>query len=210
MSGQHHRPFLDPFNRIDSPMQVVPPAVKLFTAVALFVAFAFVPVRPVSLVTFYPMAAVFLIGVCGLSLLPPGPLLRRVIVMEPVVLAVAVMALLGPGGVRLFLTLCLRGTFCLVTAMLLASTTPMTDLLAVLRRLRTPAVVLTTLARMYRYLFLLSDEAQRMRRARRSRTFSASARVEWRIAATTVGHLFVRTLDRAERVYCAMCARGWQ
>ena len=83
-------------------------------------------------------------------------------------------------------------------------------LLALLRRLRVPAIFITTLALMYRYMHVLVEESQRMRRARASRTFTASRRAAWVGAAATLGHLFVRTGDRADRVYHAMCARGWK
>ena len=92
----------------------------------------------------------------------------------------------------------------------LANTTPFADLLQVLRRAHVPALLVTTLALMYRYLFVLVDEARRMKRARMSRTFTAQRSVQWRTLATVVGQLFVRTTERAERIYAAMCARGWR
>jgi cobalt/nickel transport system permease protein len=63
---------------------------------------------------------------------------------------------------------------------------------------------------MYRYLFVLVEEMERMRRARRSRTFTAGRGTVWRGSAQVAGQLFVRTSERAERVYLAMCARGWK
>jgi energy-coupling factor transporter transmembrane protein EcfT len=33
---------------------------------------------------------------------------------------------------------------------------------------------------------------------------------EWRLLATVIGQLFVHTTERAERIYMAMCARGWK
>jgi len=98
----------------------------------------------------------------------------------------------------------------LATMVLLAATTPFADLLAVLRRLRVPRLLVTTIALMYRYLFVLADEAQRLRRARQSRTFTASRRHAWRSLATVVGQLFVRATARAERIYAAMVARGYR
>ena len=49
----------------------------------------------------------------------------------------------------------------------------------------------------------------RMLRARRSRTFAEVARARERVRAVA-GQLFVRASERAERVYLAMCARGWR
>jgi energy-coupling factor transporter transmembrane protein EcfT len=49
-----------------------------------------------------------------------------------------------------------------------------------------------------------------MRRARASRTFTLRRRFQWHTLATVVGQLFVRASERAERIYDAMCARGWK
>jgi cobalt/nickel transport system permease protein len=80
----------------------------------------------------------------------------------------------------------------------------------VLRRFRMPAILITTIALMYRYLYVLIDESSRMRRARASRTFTKSRSRAWHDLANLVGQLFLRTADRADRIYAAMCSRGWQ
>ena len=49
-----------------------------------------------------------------------------------------------------------------------------------------------------------------MERARASRTFSGQRRVAWGNIAAVIGQLFIRSADRAERIYLAMCARGWK
>ncbi len=103
-----------------------------------------------------------------------------------------------------------KSTLCLATMILLTNTTPFADLLRTLRRLRVPGLLITVLALMYRYLFVLIDEAERMQRARRSRTFSARRAHVWASLATLGGQLFVRSTERAERIYAAMCARGWR
>ena len=57
---------------------------------------------------------------------------------------------------------------------------------------------------------VMVDEAVRMKRARESRTFSRKKRHVWRTAGTVVGQLFVRVSERSERIFAAMCARGWR
>ena len=79
-----------------------------------------------------------------------------------------------------------------------------------LQRLWVPWIFVTTLTLMHRYLFVLADEAERMRRARASRTFTRGRRWQWLALASVVGQLFVRASERAERIYNAMCARGWK
>jgi cobalt/nickel transport system permease protein len=94
--------------------------------------------------------------------------------------------------------------------MLLTNTTPFADVLGVLRRVGTPGLLVTVLALMYRYLFVLIDEAERMQRARRSRTFTPRRHRVWKSWSTVIGQLFVRSTERAERIYAAMTARGWR
>jgi energy-coupling factor transporter transmembrane protein EcfT len=57
---------------------------------------------------------------------------------------------------------------------------------------------------------VLVEEAERMRRARASRTFTRQRRARWQTLSTVVGQLFVRASERAEHIYDAMCARGWK
>ena len=147
--------------------------------------------------------------VAALSRVPPGFLLGRLVILEPVVLGASALSLLQPGGLRIFATLAAKTTLCLLTMLLLASTTPFAGLLAVMRRVRVPALLVSTVALMYRYLFVLADETQRMRRARASRTYQAGRAREWGALAGMLGQLFVRSTERAERIYAAMVARGW-
>ncbi|HRQ15330.1 MAG TPA: energy-coupling factor transporter transmembrane component T, partial [Promineifilum sp.] len=72
------------------------------------------------------------------------------------------------------------------------------------------------IAFMYRYLFVLVEEVERLLRARAARSAQlpgarGGGTVGWRAAVTghMAGQLFVRSLDRSDRVYNAMLARGY-
>lgn len=62
---------------------------------------------------------------------------------------------------------------------------------------------------MYRYTFIISDEAQRMRMAASCRTFGQKAYQNAGTFAAMVGSLFLRSYERGENIYLAMCARGF-
>jgi cobalt/nickel transport system permease protein len=198
--------FLDKHSRLDSSIHRLAAGMKLAMAISLLLAI----VIPRQVHWLHAAIAAVLLIVLPISRIPPGFVLRRVLLLEPFVLGVAVLALFQPGGRVLFAVLVLKGTLCLLTMVLLSNTTPFADILRVLRRVHVPALLITTLALMYRYLFVLLDESQRMRRARRSRTFSGGRARTWRSLSTVIGQLFVRASERAERIYAAMCARGWQ
>ena len=102
-------------------------------------------------------------------------------------------------------------------AVLLSATTRFPDLLAALQQLRVPKLFVAILGLMWRYLFVISDEASRMLRARTSRSAAAQGAprkggsIGWRARVTggMAGSLFLRSLERSDRVYAAMAARGY-
>ena len=121
------------------------------------------------------------------------------------------MALFQPGGGRVFAELLVRSTLCVGVLVLLAATTPFAEMLGVLRRVRVPGLMVTTLMLMHRYLYVLVEESGRMRTARACRTFGRPGRGQaWRGLAGTLSNLFVRASTRSERIYAAMCSRGWR
>jgi cobalt/nickel transport system permease protein len=159
----------------------------------------------------HALVGVVLVGAAALSAVHPVRLMKRLLLLEPFVIAVAGLALFRPGGTTMFLSMLAKSTLCLACMILLTATTRFSDLVAVLWRLRVPAALVTTLALMHRYLFVLFDEMQRMQRARRSRSLLREDRASvWRGSAAVAGQLFLRSSERAERVYQAMCARGWK
>ena len=101
------------------------------------------------------------------------------------------------------------GTMTFLGTLLLIEVTPFRTLLIAMRRLRVPGTLVATLQFMYRYLFVLTEELDRMVTARRSRTFRRSGRLDWGLLSGLIGTLFLRAFERGERVHAAMLARGW-
>jgi cobalt/nickel transport system permease protein len=184
-----------------------PAGAKMAVALGLVFGTALVPA---GWAAWFEVVALVLVAAMVLGKIPPGPVLRRLLALSPFVAGVALAAAWHPGGTLDWKITALRSGLCLATVILLAQTTPFGEMLAVLRRARVPALLVTTIALMQRYLFVLADETERMGRARASRTFTRSRWFAWRTAATVVGQLFVRASERAEHVYDAMCARGWR
>ena len=199
--------FLDRYSRLQSPVHRLPAGLKLVVALAVVVVSV---TSPIGAWLWFAAAGLALVVIAVLAHLPLGFVARRLLLLEPFVLGVSLLALLQPDGGRIFVSLVVKSTVCLLTMIVLSSTTPFADLLQVLRRLRTPAIFVTTLALLYRYLFVLVDESQRLARARASRTLVPSRRRAWRLLGTGLGMLFVRSSERAERIYAAMLARGWK
>lgn len=189
------------------PLQRAPAGAKMAVAIGLVI--LLVATRPSW--PLYAAVATVLAALALASRVPAGTLARRMILAEPFVLGVAVLALFQPGGLHAFAALLVRSTLCVAALVLLSATTPFADMLAVLRRIRVPGLMVTTLMLMHRYLYVLSDESRRMRTGRASRTFARPSRArEWRGLAGMLSNLFVRASTRSERIYAAMCSRGWR
>ena len=156
------------------------------------------------------IAGAVVAGLLAISRISLWFILKRLLLLEPLVLGVAGLMWFQPDGGRVFAAVMLKANLCLLTTILLANTTPFTELMRVLQRLHVPWLFVTTLTLMHRYLFVLADESERMRRARASRTFTRGRRFQWQTLSSVVGQLFVRASERAERIYNAMCARGWK
>jgi cobalt/nickel transport system permease protein len=133
------------------------------------------------------------------------------------------LAQLGPltvsveGTIR-FASILIKSWVSVQIAILMTFTTAFPDLLWGLRALRLPPTLVAIVSFMYRYLFVLADEALRLMRARASRSGAAPAgrkpggSLLWRgrVAGGMVGNLTLRAFERSERIHAAMTARGFQ
>lgn len=113
----------------------------------------------------------------------------------------------GPEGWTALGLLAARAFLSGAAIVLLASTTRFPLLLRGMVGLGLPQVMATVLSFTYRFLFVLVEEAERLEMAVRSR--APRRRRRFRALAGAAGYLFLRTYERAERVYRAMLARGF-
>lgn len=200
--------YLDHYSYLNSPVHRIPAHLKLAAAILLVFLVLLIPVH---WETFHLLVLAVIVVTALASRLPLVQLVRRIWWMWIVVLMLALGRLWQPEeGVYLFLSTLLKSTECLMIMVLLANTTRFTELLQVLGALGVPRILLTTLSLMYRYLFVLTDERNRMQRARRARTFNTDRWQLWKTQASIISHLFLRCTERAGRIHAAMSSRGWQ
>jgi cobalt/nickel transport system permease protein len=197
----------DPYIERPSVIHRLPAVVKLIIAILLIITAVIFP-RGYWL-GYIVLGAIILLSAL-LSRLPYLKIIKRLILLEPFVIVISILSLFQPDGDTVFLSLVTKGSLSLYVMILLIATTRFSEIINVLWKARVPALLVTTLSLMYRYLFLIVSEADRMSRARAGRTFTRGRFFLWRNFAEIVGNLFVRTATRAERIYAAMCARGWK
>ena len=192
---------------MDSPIHRLPASTKLAAAIGV-VFFTLIIFFWVDF--FFLLLGLGLLAVTLVARLPLWGMFRKIRWMLLVILVLAAGQLLRQDGLSHFLHTAARAALCLLAMAIMANTTRFTDLLLVISNLGTPPLLVTTLALMYRYLFVLGDEMHRMRRARLSRTFVRNKAHAWKLLANVIAHLFARCADRAQRIHACMCARGWQ
>jgi len=97
--------------------------------------------------------------------------------------------------------------FC--ASLLLAGTTPISEVVRGLGRLKLPSLVVSIVAFMFRYLDLIVEEMGRIRTAMVARAHDPRWLWQAKPIASAAGAMFVRSYERGERVHAAMLARGF-
>jgi cobalt/nickel transport system permease protein len=114
-------------------------------------------------------------------------------------------------GLWAFVSLLVKAWLSVWVSSLLVATTPFPDLLAGMRALYIPDILVTLIGFTYRYLFVLVDEAMRLQTARDARSVGSGGTLLWRakVLGAMIGSLFIRSYERSERIYQAMASRGY-
>ena len=92
--------------------------------------------------------------------------------------------------------------------LLLATTTPMSDLLPALQRLRVPAAVIEVASVTYRMLFVLLTSLTTIREAQTARMGYSGVRSSYRSSGVLAAAVLTRSLDRARRLTDGLAGRG--
>jgi len=159
------------------------------------------------------VAAAWFLLLCGTALAARLPLAAAAARAGIVLSFTAVFAGISwlAGDPARALGLVLKSYLSAFAVLLLVSTTPIPGLLHGLDRLGAPRFLLMVVQFLYRYLFVISEEAQHMHRAALSRGFGGSRRRIGRMeaAAGALATLFAKSYGRAEAIHRAMLARGF-
>lgn len=209
---------LDTLAAQDTAVHNLDPRAKLITT-AVFIAFvvSFDKYEISALVpfAFYP---VFLLAAGNL---PPAYIFRKILLVSPFAVLVGMFnpildqsvilhigSLSFTGGWVSFASILLRFNLTVGAAMTLIAVTGFNSVCMALVKLGTPRFFALQLLFLYRYLFVLVDEAVRMVRARSLRTFNGKG-MNMGAYGSLLGHLLLRTLNRAQRIHSAMWCRGF-
>lgn len=203
----------------DSPIHRLDPRAKLL--VTLLFAVTVVSFHKYALASMVPLTLYPLV-LLARGRIPAGYLLKKVLVVSPFAVLlgaanpfldrdvlVTAFGLPIAGGWVSFGSILLRFLLTVSAALLLVAVTGFYRLCAGMDRLGMPRVLVVQFLFLYRYLFVLAAETGRLVRARSLRSVGGAGR-GLSSYGPMVGHLTLRTLARAQRIYQAMCCRGFE
>lgn len=239
-----HVHFLDPYRPRFSPIHALDGRVKFVLTVAFILATSLTPVAAWPV---YVLLYALILSVEILSGLGVGYVLKRALLALPFVLA-ALPVIFTSGrmvlfsfpigswtltayteGLARFISVALKSWLSLQAAIVMSASTPFPELLQAMRAVGIPRLLVSMFGMMWRYSFVLIDEALRLMRARAARSGSGGDQsitpksgrksqpvrqggsVLWRARVTggMAGNLFLRSFDRSDRIYAAMLSRGY-
>ena len=197
--------FIDRYAALDSPLHVLESRSKLIAFTALIVGVLSIPAGRGSIFFIYFFATAILMGI---SQVPLAYMVGRTLVILPfIVLASLAVPWKGLAGLWI---LFVRAILCLLLLILLTNTTRFVEMLRALRKLGCPQLLVMNLSFLYRYLFVITEEAMRMKQARDCRRVGrAPFREELKLLSSMIGTLLIRSFEKAERMHCAMLSRGY-
>lgn len=209
---------LDTFALRDTPVHRIDPRAKVLTTLVFIVCvvsfgkYAVVPLLPF---VFFPIVLAGEGRVpfrwIGSRLLAAAPFAIVVGAFNPLLDHTIVTTIGGmqvTGGWVSYASIIARFLLTTAGALVLIATTGLAGVANGLQRMGVPDVFATQLLFLYRYIFVLAEEALTMGRARDLRSFGRRG-TGVRVYGQMLGSLLLRTYARAQRVYSAMLLRGF-
>ena len=209
---------LDALSSKDTPIHRVDPRVKVLTTIYFIaVVISFNKYDPAGLapLVIYPMA------IMTIGNIPFSYIMKKLLIASPFVLSVA---LFNPildrspaldlglfsvsGGFVSFASIAAKFVLTAGAGLALIACTGFDSICSALSRMGVPGAFTIQLLFVYRYIFVLGEEAARMVRARALRSFGNKG-LGMGVYGSMIGQLLLRTMDRAQRIHLAMLCRGF-
>lgn len=202
----------------DSVLHRLDPRAKLVVTLLFLISVLSLPLENLSgLILFF----VYPIISCSTAGIGYGILLKRSLVVLPFIVFIGIFNPIidrqivfyaGNLGITAgwisFFSILLRGLLSVQAVLILILSTGFYNLCRGMQRLGIPSLFTTQLLFVYRYIFVLLQEALSMDRARDSRSFGQKS-YSFRMWGTFIGQLLIRTIERSERIHRAMLSRGF-
>jgi cobalt/nickel transport system permease protein len=213
--------FIDKYAYLNSPIHGVDPRAKVISAFAAIV--IVVSENYDGEIIHFLWYFILLTGIAILSGVPVIFLMKRVLVVVPFIAMASifypvsailegktVVFNLQDSTVKAALIIFSKSFTSVTILVLLTSTERFHRLLMALRKLRMPKLICGISAMLYRYIFLLTEEAQRTTLARESRTPGKLKVNKINVYGNQAAVIFLRSWERSQTIYSSMLSRGFK
>jgi cobalt/nickel transport system permease protein len=211
--------FIDQLSYKNTLIHRLDPRAKLITTLLfLFTVISFSKYEILALLPFF----LYPVLLMTIGEIPFMFILKKVILVSPFAVFIGIFnPLLDSGQVLIFngltisagwlsfFSILIKFTLTVSAALLLIATTSFPGVCHALRQLGVPSLFVSQLLFLYRYIFVLTEETIRIVRARNMRSYGKRGK-GIKVFVRIIGILFIRTVERAERVYFAMLSRGFK
>lgn len=191
---------------------------KLLVTLCFLITVLSLPLENISSLIFY---IIYPIIACAMAEISYGHIIKRSLFVLPFILFIGVfnpifdkqvVFYVGKMGITSgwisFFSILIRGLISAQAAFILIYSTGFYNLCRGMQRMGIPSLLTTQFLFVYRYVFVLLQEALSMDRARESRSFGKKV-YSVRMWGIFIGQLLIRTIDRSERIHRAMLSRGF-
>jgi len=211
---------IDKYAYLESPFHRFDPRAKLISVLVLI--FAIVLLDDVLLLSMALLIAMTFVTISRIPLLFLLRRLRFILLFLFTVFIVLVLTVpgdyifdfhllhLSKEGINIATKVTLRALSVMLLVFPMIATVRFDNFIKSMESLRVPNKLVQIIAFSYRYIFVILNEFQRTMRAMESRGFKKrSNRFSLKVLGNAIGMLLIRSHERSERVYQAMCARGY-
>jgi len=209
---------MDELGRLDTPLHRLDARTKIIVTVAFIIGVMSFHRYEVS--ALMPLF-IFPFVIMALGNIPAGYIFRKVAIAAPFALFVGLfnplfdqhaVLTIGSrtisGGWLSFTSIMVRFSLTVSAALILVACSGIHRLCAGLEQMGVPRLFAVQLLFLYRYLFVIGEEALRMIRSVQMRATGPAA-LRLHTYGTLTGHLLLRSMDRAQRIYRSMVCRGF-
>lgn len=211
-----HHDFIDKYSNLNSFIHKIDARVKFIVIVVLV--FAIVLAENFSQLLLFFLISFFILLI---SKVPLFFVLKKTTVILPFVLPIILLILLTKEQVVYRETIFskyyfaffifLKSFLAVFSVLILTSTTKFSDLLMAMKKLGFPKIFTELTLFCYRYIFFFFDEIERISHARKCRDYGKSFinKNSLKIIGNIVGSVFIRSYEKAEKIYNSLLSRGY-
>lgn len=201
--------YIDKYSDIASPLQRLDARIKIVSSIIFIL---LIVLTPPDLFVAFLLYGMFIACLIPLSKIPLAFILKRSLAIVPFAVMATIFIPLfkkGDEGLMIVWNVLIKSFLSIFCLIILTASTKFTYILKALQDLRCPKLLTIVLSFMYRYIFVVQDELMEMLQAKESRSAGGSRWFNMKALANIAAVLFIKSYERAEAVYLAMCSRGF-